>query len=157
MDSGLAAAQRPGMTITNAKLRPLVPEQPQPRIVQALLLGVADAIDRTGPVVRHQHRTILGKDDVGGLAEIALIAFEPAGSEDFLLGILAVGTDDHALDPGALVLMPVPGAVFGDEDVVLVLRRKLIAGIELHAERRHVRAELDDGWRELRALVTHRE
>src|SRR6266567_48891 len=123
-------------SVQNAKLRPLVPEQPQPPIAKALLLAVADAIDRTGPVVGHQQRAVLVQDDIGGTAEIALVAFEPAGGEDFLLGVLAVGVDDHALDPGALVLVPVPGAVFGDEDVVLVLRRKLIAGVELHAERR---------------------
>src|SRR5438132_10781281 len=145
----------PGMTsvfhysVQDAKLRPLVPEQPQPPIAKALLLGVADAIDRAGPVVGYQHRTVLGEDDVGGTAEIALIAFEPAGGEDFLLGVLAVRADDHALDPGALVFMPVPGAVFGDEDVVLVLRRKLIAGVELHAERGDMRAELEDGRGEL--------
>src|SRR5882672_12304292 len=137
MDSGLARrAPRndDGWVQLNAKLRPLVPEQPQPPIAKALLLAVADAIDRTGPVVGHQQRAILGEDDIRGTAEIALIAFEPAGSEDFLLGVLAIGIDDHALDPGALVLMPVPGAVFGDQDVVLVLGGELIAGVELHAE-----------------------
>src|SRR5258707_11040420 len=133
-------------------------QQPQPRpFVPNLLLRVADAIDRAGPVVGHQQRAVLGQDDVGGTAEIALVAFEPAGGEDFLLGVLAVGPDDHALDARALVLMPVPGAVFGDEDVVLVLGGELIAGVELHAERRHMRAEIEDGRGELRALVTHRE
>ena len=33
---------------------------------------VADAIDRAGPVVGHQDRTVLGQDDVGRTAEIAL-------------------------------------------------------------------------------------
>jgi hypothetical protein len=31
-----------------------------------LLLAVADAIDRTGPVVGDEDRAILGEDDVGG-------------------------------------------------------------------------------------------
>src|ERR1700683_273377 len=83
--------------------------------LQALLL-VADAIDRAGPVVGNEDRTILVQDDIVGSAEIALVAFDPAGSEHFLLGVLAIRADDHAHDPAALVLMPVPRAVFGDED-----------------------------------------
>src|SRR4051794_34920087 len=47
-------------------------------IIQPLLLAVADAIDRTGPVVGDEDRAILVLDDVGGTAEIALIAFKPA-------------------------------------------------------------------------------
>src|SRR5260370_4946113 len=89
-------------------------------LVQPLLL-VADAIDRTGPVVGNEDRAILVEDDVGGAAEIALVAFEPAGSKHLLLGILAVRTDVDAHDPRALVLMPVPGALFGDHDHCLVL------------------------------------
>src|SRR5438132_7908736 len=121
-------------------------KQPQPPMVPGLL-AVADAIDRTGPVVGNEDRAVLGEHDIGGTAEITLIAFKPAGSEDFLLGILAVGPDDHALDARALVFMPVPGAVFGDEDVVLVLGRELAAGIELHAERRDVGAQFGHGRR----------
>src|SRR6202043_3099623 len=103
------------------------------QMVQALLLAVADAIDRTGPVVGNQDRTVLGQNDIVRTAEIALIAFDPAGCEHFLLRVLAVRTDDHANDPTALILMPVPRAVFGDQDVVLVLGGELIPGIELHA------------------------
>src|SRR5882757_9127 len=139
------------------RLRLLVPEQPQPLPFVPSLLAVADAVDRAGPVVGDEHRAVLGEHDVGRTAEIALIAFEPAGGKDLLLGVLAVGTDDHALDACALVLVPVPGAMLGDEDVVLVLGGELVAGIELHAERRHMGAELGDRWRELRALVTHRK
>src|ERR1700722_19025831 len=109
---------------------------------QALLL-VADAIDRAGPVVGDEDRTILVQDDIVRTAEIALVAFDPAGSEHFLLGILAIRADDYAHDPSALILMPVPGAVFGDQDVVLVVGGKLVAGVELHAERSHVRAEIE--------------
>ena len=47
--------------------------------------------------------------------------------------------------------------MFGDEDVVLVLGRKLAAGVELHPQRRHMRAEVQHRRRELRALVTHCE
>src|SRR4051794_39414108 len=121
------------------------------------LLAVADAIDRTGPVVGHEDRAILGKHDVGGTAEIAGGTLEPAFSEDFRLRVLAVGPDDHALDARALVLGAVPGAMLGDQDVVLVLGGEHVAGIELHAERRDVGAEIDDRRRELVALVPHRE
>src|SRR5262249_10179330 len=116
------------------------------------LLAVADAIDRTGPVVGDEDRAILGKDDVIGAAEIALVALDPAGGEDLRLRTLAVRPDDDALDPRALVLVPVPGAVLGDQDVVLVVRRELAAGIELHAERGDMGTEIDDRRRELRAL-----
>src|SRR6266403_2878391 len=115
----------------------------------ARLLAVADAVDRTGPVVGNQQRAVLGEHDVGRSAEIALIAFDPAGRKDLLLGVLAVWTDDHALDAGALVFMPVPGAMLGNEDVVLVLGGELVAGIELHAERRHMGAQIGDRRREL--------
>src|SRR6185437_11884756 len=112
-------------------------------MIQRLLLAVADAIDRTGPVVGDENRAVLVEDDIVRTAEIALVALDPAGSEHLLLGVLAVRTDDHAHDPAALVFMPVPGAVFGDQDVVLVLGGELVAGIELHAERSHVGAELE--------------
>src|SRR5260221_9701931 len=108
-----------------------------------LLLVVADAIDRAGPVVGNEDRTVFRLDDIVRPAEIALVAFDPAGCEHFLLGILAVRTDDHTNDPPALIFMPVPRAVFGDQDVVLVLCGKLVAGIELHAERSHMRAEIE--------------
>src|SRR6476646_779010 len=97
---------------------------------QTLLL-VADAVDGAGPVVGDEHRTIPGDDDVGRPAEITLVALKPARCEDFLLGVLAVGIDDDALDPRALILVSIPGSMFGDEDVVLVLGGELVAGIEL--------------------------
>src|SRR3984885_2482556 len=119
----------------NAKLRLLVPEQPQPEQYQLLLLAVADAIDRTGPVVGDEDRTILVEKDIVRTAQIALIAFNPAGRKHLLLGVLAIRADNHAHDPATLVLMPIPRAVFGDQDVVLVVGGELVAGIELHAER----------------------
>src|SRR5882762_201149 len=154
----------PGMTRARArspvrqmkKPRPLVPEQPQPLMIEVLLL-VADAIDRTGPVVSDENGTVLVQDDIGRAAEIALVAFEPAGREHVLLRILAVGPDGDPHDPGALIFMPVPRAVFGDQDTVLVLGGKLAAGIELHAERSHMRTEIEHGRREFRTFVTHRE
>src|ERR1700730_15739489 len=131
-------------------------------IFPRLLLGVvgvavADAIDRAGPVVGNEDRTVLGLDDIGRPAEIALVAFEPAGCEYILLGVLAVGTDGDAHDACTLLLMPVPRAVFGDQDRVLVLGGKLVAGIELHAERSHMRAEIEHRRGEFRTFVTHRE
>src|SRR6266852_227599 len=117
----------------NKKLRPLVPQQPQP-LTQILLL-VADAVDRACPVVGNQDRPILVQDDIGRPAEIALVAFDPAGCEHVLLGVLAVGIGRHAYDAGALIFMPVPRTVLGDQDRVLVLGGKLVAGVELHAER----------------------
>src|SRR5258705_1245171 len=121
------------------------------------LLLVLDAVDRAGLVVGDEHRAILGENDVGRTAEIILVALKPARCEDFLLGILAVGIDDHALDPRTLIFVPVPGPVFGDEDVVLVLGGELVAGIELHAERSDVGAEIEHRRGEFRTLVDHRK
>src|ERR1700736_5187621 len=71
-------------------------------ILQALFL-VADAIDRAGPVIGHEDRTVLGQNDVVRPAEIALVAFEPAGCEHLLLGVLSVRIDGDAHDTRTLV------------------------------------------------------
>src|SRR5580704_13066000 len=152
----------PGMTTStgspprrlNKKLRPLVPEWPQPLLSRALLL-VADAIDRAGPVVGDENRSVLVQNDIVRPAKIALVAFDPAGCEHVLLGILAVRPDGDAHDASALVLMPVPRTMLGDQDRVLVLGGELVAGIELHAERGHMGAEIEHRRGELRTFVTH--
>src|ERR1700748_1898039 len=101
----------PGMTsfVYNAphpkKLRLRRTKPPPPHSYSARLLAVADAIDRAGPVVGDEDRTVLVQDDVVGTAEIALIALDPAGRQHVLLGVLAVGTDDDANDAAALVLL----------------------------------------------------
>src|SRR4029079_11642560 len=114
-----------------------------------LLLAVADAVDRAGPIVGDEDRAVLGEDDVVGTAEIALVTLDPTGGEHLLLGVLAVGADDHARDIAALVLVTIPGAMLGDQDVILVLGGELIAGIEFHTERSDMRAEIQHGRREL--------
>ena len=78
--------------VPKKKLRLLVPEQPQPLNALSLLL-VADAVDRAGPVVGDEHRTILGENDVGRPAEIALVALKPARCENFQLVVF--GTLDR--------------------------------------------------------------
>src|SRR5260370_19408218 len=101
----------PGMTTSttspapshNKKLRPLVSGRPQPLIFQALLLAVADAIDRAGPVVGDEYRTVLGQDDIGRPAELALVAFDPAGCEHIVFEVLDVRTDEHRHDARNLV------------------------------------------------------
>ena len=62
-----------------------------------------------------------------------------------------------AHQPGALELMTIPGAVLGEDDVVLIVGRELVAGIELHAQRSDMRAELERRRRKLGALVSHGE
>src|SRR5215212_2375343 len=59
--------------------------------VKTFLLAVADAIDRAGPIVGNEDRTVPGQDDIGRTTEITLIAFQPTRCEHFLLGVLAVG------------------------------------------------------------------
>ena len=68
-----------------------------------------------------------------GPATIFAVRADPAGCEFDLLHILAAGIDDDPHQPAALELVTVPGAVLGEDDVVLVIGRELIAGIELHA------------------------
>src|SRR5436190_5174945 len=153
----------PGMTraircpaIKQQRLRLLVPEQPQPLNAPSLLL-VTDAVDGAGPVVGDEYRTILGENDIGRTAEIILVALKPARCEDFLLGVLAIGIDDHAFDPRTLVFVPIPGSVFGNQDVVLVFGGELVAGIEFHPERSDVGAEIEHRRGEFRTLMTHRK
>src|SRR6201996_4284654 len=116
-------------------------KQPRPSNFQCLFT-VAVAIDRTCPIVGDEDRTVLGQDDIVRPAQIALIAFDPARGKNILLGVLSVGVDRHAHDAAALIFVPVPGTVFCDQDAVLVLGGKLVAGIELHAERSDMGAEL---------------
>src|SRR5882724_12239602 len=97
-------------------------------MLQLLLLAVADTIDRAGPVIGNEDRAVLGQDDVVRPTEITLVAFDPAGCEHLLLGVLAIRTDGDLHDAATLVLVPVPRAVLGDQDRVIVLRRELIAG-----------------------------
>jgi hypothetical protein len=125
--------------------------------MEIVLLRVADAIDRTGPVIRDQQRSIGRLQNIVRPAEIVPLAGDPAGRENLLLGMLAVRIDDHTLDAAALIGVPLPRPVFGDEDIVLVLCRELIAGVELHAKRSHVGAQIDHRRRELTAFVAHRE
>src|SRR6201988_2251808 len=146
----------PGMTTKHKRPRLLLQATAASNGSLALL-AVADAIDRTGPVVGNEDRSVLGDHDIRRAAEITLITLDPAFRKDLLLSVLAVRPDDHALDTRALILGPVPGAVLSDQDVVLVLGRELVASIELHAERRDMGAELGGRGRELLALVPHRE
>src|SRR5438128_1572684 len=113
--------------------------------------GIADPVDGAGPVIRHQDRAILGDQDVVRTTRILLVAGDPALAEDLLLGILAVRLDRHPHDPAALLLMAVPGAMLGDQDVVLVLRGELGAGVEPHPQRGDMRTEVQRRRREFAA------
>src|SRR5580704_14340969 len=105
------------------------------------LLLVADPVDGARLVVGDQQGAVRRLKDIVGTAEDLLVV-EPGAGKDGLLGVLAVGVDRDKDDPVAELLVPVPRTMLGDEHAVLVLGRELIAGIELHAERRDVRAEL---------------
>jgi hypothetical protein len=72
----------------------------------AALLAVADAVDRTGPIIGDEDRSVLVEDDVVRTAEEVLVALDPAVGKDLLLGILAVGIGGDADDASALILMP---------------------------------------------------
>src|SRR5260370_29853421 len=53
---------------------------PVPSLARApfRLFGVADAVDRTGPVIGHQQRSVLGDHDVGGPSGTPLVSRQPA-------------------------------------------------------------------------------
>src|SRR5579859_7887353 len=128
----------------------------RPLLSRADTLPVADLVDGTRPVVGDEERAVGRYQHVRGTPEVFLVTVDPAGGKNLLLhDTLAVLVEDDADDAAALIFVPVPGAVLGDEDVVLVLGPELVAGVEFHAERRHVRAQLGRGRRELRALVSH--
>src|ERR1041385_1292251 len=99
----------------------------------ASLFAVADLVDRTGLIVGNEQRSVRREHDIGGPAG-DLLSVEPGAGEDLLLGVLAVRIHRHAFDPVAVLLLAIPGAMLGDEDVVLVLGRELVAGVELHAQ-----------------------
>src|SRR3982750_4325692 len=107
-----AGGRKPGTTAREIEMRKAaVPPGTAASCHRMLFLAVADAVDRAGPVVGNEDRAVLGEDDVVGTAEIALVALEPAGGEPLLLGVLAVGTDDHPHDACALILVTIPRAV----------------------------------------------
>src|SRR6185312_8380980 len=120
------------------------------------LFVIADLIDGARLVVGDQQGTVRRLQDIGRAAEDLLI-IQPCAGEDRLLGILAVGPDRNEDNPIAVLLVPVPRTVLGDEDPVLVLSRELVAGVELHAERRDMVAEVHHRRREFGAFVAHAE
>src|SRR6202041_819187 len=92
--------------------------------------------------------------DVGGTAPV-LVVLDPAPGERLLRDILAVDIGLDADDPGAGMHELVPAAMLRQEYVVAVFSREVVASVELHAERRHVRPDIQRRRRELAALVAH--
>ena len=123
-----------------------------------LTSAVADAIDRAGPVVGDEDRAVLVEHDVGGAAEIALIAFEPAAKRTLpAWRSCRRGSTITRMIRAPWYLCRFQEPCSAIRMLFLYSARELIAGVELHAERRHMRAEIEHGRRELRALVPHRE
>src|SRR6516162_7352208 len=120
-------------------------------------LRIADPVNRTGIVIGDQNRAVLGKQNVIRAPVIFALRVDPTRGENILLGVLAVWIDRDANDATTLELVTVPRTVLGDEDIVLVFRRELVASVELHAKRSHMRAKLIGRGRELRTLVPHGE
>src|SRR5436309_7224042 len=116
---------------------------------------IGDAVDRSRVVVADQERAVLHLPRVHGPAP-DLIALEPALGERLVLRHVARAERDHH-HAEADLLTAVPGPALGQEDTVLVLRRKHGARVELHAVARYVRARLQERRRELAAAVPFSE
>src|ERR1043166_598220 len=100
-------------------------------------------------VVRDEEGAVGSDLHVDGAAP-GLLVLEPAGREGLVRnGAAVLQTNEH--DAVTHLVAAVPGAVFGDEDLVAVLGREHRARVEAHAERGDVSAELPLGWRELGA------
>src|SRR5439155_13414245 len=131
---------------------PLPPLLPSRRDYISLL--VADAVEDAVVVIRDDHRSVLHHQHVDRPAPhrwVGLLVDEEAREERFGLDHLALGVQSDAINIVALLDGAVPGAVPGDENVVLVFGRKHLAGVEAHPERGNVRAELQHRRGELRA------
>src|ERR1700733_3681256 len=116
---------------------------------------VPDAIDRSGLIIRDQERPIHRADrHISGAAPV-LVVLDPTPRERLLRDVLAirVGLDADNLGPSVHKL--VPAAVLGEEDVVPVLSRETVPGVELHAQHPHVRPDVQGRRCELAALVAH--
>src|SRR5690348_1237458 len=120
------------------------------------LFVIADLVDGTRLVIGDQQGSVGCLQDIGRAAE-DLLVIQPCAGEDHLLRILAVRPDRNEDNPIAVLLVPVPRTVLGDEDPVLVLSRELVAGVEFHAERRDMVAEVHHRRREFGAFVAHAE
>src|ERR1700722_18289196 len=116
---------------------------------------IPDAIDRTGLIIRDQERAIHRADRHIGRAAPVLVVLDPTPRERLLRSVLAIriGLDAENSAPSVCELVPAP--VLGEEDVVPVLRREAVPGIELHPEHPQVRSDVQNRRGELAALVAH--
>jgi hypothetical protein len=113
-------------------------------------------IDRAVIIVGDQHRAVRHVHDVDRPADVVVVLQE-AGNERFLRFHSAVLVEIDDVDVTAKFVGLVPGAMPGDEDRVVILRRERASRIEAHAKRRHVRTKLRQWLGEFVAGVTPSE
>src|SRR5687768_18511963 len=122
----------------------------------SLGVAVADPIDRAVVVIRHEHRAVLQDKHVDRTRYVVVVLEETRHERrDGLHGAVLVQLYDY--DVAASLLGPVPRAAARNEDLVAILRREQLAGVEPHAERGRMRSHLDDRLHELVARPTPAE
>src|SRR5450759_2949603 len=105
------------------------------------LLPERDAGDGSGLVVRNEQGTVGPDEHVDGTPP-CFLALEPALGEGLLGNRLPV-PEAHERHPVPDLLLPVPRAVLGDEDLAAVLGGEHRTRVEPHPERRDVGAQLE--------------
>src|SRR5262249_19991619 len=122
------------MILLNPKRpRAVCPRCRVPLAVRNLRLTVGNAIDRAVIVVRHQQGAVLHDFYVRRATNIAVVLNE-AGEERLRGFYRAILVEENSDDVATKLLRPVPGAMAGEEDSILVFRREHAAGVEAQAE-----------------------
>ena len=105
-------------------------------------MRIADAIDQAGLVVRYEQGTV-GQDEYIDWPAPVRFTLQPAFCE-WLVADCLVAIQAHQGDAVADLAAAIPGSVFGDEDLIVVLFWKHVAGVEAHSKSRYVRTEVLD-------------
>src|SRR5262249_56418945 len=103
-----------------------------PLAVRNLRLAVGNAIDRAVIVVRHQQGAVLHDFYVRRATNIAVVLNE-AGEERLRGFYRAILVEENSDDVATKLLRPVPGAMAGEEDSILVFRLENASGVEAQA------------------------
>ncbi len=125
---------------------------------RARAVAVAQPPHRAVPVVGDQERAVLHQHDVDRPPDV-IVAVEEARHERLELGRdrVAVALEPHHDHIAADLVGLIPRAVPRHDDLVAVGAGERVAGIELHAERRRMRAHQLDRRSELLALAAPAE
>src|SRR2546428_5509926 len=120
------------------------------------LVAVADAVDRAIEVIGDQQRAVLHDEHVGRPPNV-IVVLEEAGDERLHRVEAPVRLELDEQEIAARLVAAVPRTVARDDDLIAVGGREHGAGVEAHAERRHVRPEQCHAFAELVARAAPAE